>query len=600
MSESDLFTDYRMKVVSFGLFASWSALAVHTIMSVRRSDITETSVLYPLVAMVAALVLLTLVPWRRALTDPLGDSFILLWCVGAILSVLVVGDTGTNEVIAIAFLGTAVFASAALVKVLIQTLVASAAVLGYLSALIRTDEALGAAAAALRMSAFVMTTLLVLIVTRAVRRQMTAADDALTELGDRERQLAHREHELERLYDISRTIGYGSNLSEVLPELVGRVVAAVGAKTGIVLLYRPQDELLEVISPIWVNDQPVRVEEYTIELATTGIAQRVFTSAAPAIADVDEGTEVDQFLVELDASHVAAVPLQIESRAIGVLIAADKAAGQFSGADLAVLESLAGPSSLVLNQMARYEQARETGEKMAELARLKTEFVSVVSHELRTPLTSIIGSLKTLQRPELSPQDPNASELLTTAERQAQRLRSLIEDLLVVSRLDNQALPVRPELLTVEDFLAEVVGGIPGARPLVSVDVSDEAEKLWVDPDHLGRITRNLIENALKYAPGSRVDLVARRRGTEVWLSVVDHGPGIPYELHEHIFDRFTQVERHETQGFGGTGLGLSIVRGLTEAMGGRVWFEPTEAGGATFTVAMPGKAGTRSSRTGS
>lgn len=597
MGESHLFMDYRMKVISFGLIASWLALAIHAIMSVRRSDITETSVLYPLIAIAAALVILTMVPWRSALADPLGDSFVLLWCVGAILAVLVVGGSGTNEAIAVAFLGIAVFASAALVKPLIQTLVATAALIGYIAALVRIEVTLGAFDAALRVSAFVVTALLVVIVTRAVRRQMTAADDALIELGNREQQLAHREHELERLYDISRTIGYGSNLSEVLPELVGRVVAAVGAKTGIVLLYRPQDELLEVISPIWVNDHAVPVEDYTIALATTGIAQRAFTSGAPAIADVDEGTEVDTFLIELDASHVAAVPLQIESRAIGVLIAADKAVGEFNAADLAVLESLAGPSSLVLNQMARYEEARETGEKMAELAQLKTDFVSVVSHELRTPLTSIIGSLKTLQRPELSPEDSNAIELLTTAERQAQRLRSLIEDLLVMSRLDNQALPVRPEVLTVEDFLAEVVRGIPGATPLVSIDVSDEAEKLWVDPDHLGRITRNLIENALKYAPGSRVQLMARRRGTEIWLSIVDHGPGIPYELHEHIFDRFTQVDHHETRGFGGTGLGLSIVRGLTEGMGGRVWFEPTEGGGATFTVAMPARAGTRRSR---
>ncbi len=597
MGESHLFTEYRMKVISFGLIVSWLTLTVHVIMSVRRSDITDSPVLYPLIAMVAALVVLTAVPWRRALDDALGDSFLLLWCVGAILAVLVGAGSGTNEAIAVAFLGIAVFASAALVKPLIQTLVATAALTGYVAVLIRTDETLETLDVALRVSAFVVAALLVLIVTRAVRGQMTAAGDALVELANRERQLAHREHELERLYDISRTIGDGSNLSEVLPELVGRVVAAVGAKTGIVLLYRPRDELLEVISPIWVNDHAVHVDDYTIALATTGVAQRVFTSGAPAIADVDEATEVDNLLIELDASHVAAVPLQIESRAIGVLIAADKAVGDFSDADLAVLESLAGPSSLVLNQMARYEEARETGEKMAELAQLKTDFVSVVSHELRTPLTSIIGSLKTLQRPELSPQDPNAIELLTTAERQAQRLRSLIEDLLVVSRLDNQALPVRPEVLMVEDFLTEVVRGIPGARPLVSIDVDDAAAKLWVDPNHLGRITRNLIENALKYAPGSSVDLVARRRGTEVWLSIVDHGPGIPYELHEHIFDRFTQVDRSETRGFGGTGLGLSIVRGLTEGMGGRVWFEPTAAGGATFTVAMPARAGTRGSR---
>ena len=71
---------------------------------------------------------------------------------------------------------------------------------------------------------------------------------------------------------------------------------------------------------------------------------------------------------------------------------------------------------------------------------------------------------------------------------------------------------------------------------------------------------------------------------------MIDHGPGIPYELHDHIFDRFTQVAGHETRSKGGTGLGLSIVRGLTEAMGGRVWFEPTIGGGATFTFGLPAR----------
>ncbi|MFQ5555837.1 MAG: ATP-binding protein, partial [Acidimicrobiia bacterium] len=328
-----------------------------------------------------------------------------------------------------------------------------------------------------------------------------------------------------------------------------------------------------------------------------GIAQRVFTSGSPELGNDPGGEEADAFLAEVDASAVAAVPLQIESNAIGVLIAANKVDGAFSEEDIELLVSLAGPSALVLNQLTRYEEAKETGEKMAELARLKTDFVSVVSHELRTPLTSMIGSLKTLQRPELAPTHPNAIELLATAERQGQRLRSLIEDLLVVSRLDNQALPVRSQNVMLEDFLWEVVNDVPGARPVLDIDIAPEAESLWVDPDHLRRILRNLIENALKYAPGSPVEVNAYRRGAEVRIGVTDHGPGIRYELHDMIFDRFTQVADHETRGLGGTGLGLSIARGLTEGMGGRIWFEPTTGGGATFSIALPARAGTRSPR---
>ena len=102
---------------------------------------------------------------------------------------------------------------------------------------------------------------------------------------------------------------------------------------------------------------------------------------------------------------------------IGVLVVGDKAT-PFTPLDVETLESVAAPAALVLNQMARYEAARSTGERMAELAELKTDFVSVVSHELRTPLTSIIGALTTLQRPELMPEDPRAKQLVDMAAKQ--------------------------------------------------------------------------------------------------------------------------------------------------------------------------------------
>ena len=193
-----------------------------------------------------------------------------------------------------------------------------------------------------------------------------------------------------------------------------------------------------------------------------------------------------------------------------------------------------------------------------------------MSHELRTPLTSIIGSLRTLQRPQLAPPDPNAQQLLSTAHRQANRLRSLIEDLLVVSRIDNQALPVRPQLVELESFLAIRCRECPTLMASCPRRRTRSVEHLRCDPDHLGRIITNLLYNAIKYAPDSPLEIWARQRRGEMWLSVIDHGPGIPYELHDHIFDRFTQVAGTRPGSKGGTGLGLSIVRGLTESMGGR------------------------------
>ncbi len=232
---------------------------------------------------------------------------------------------------------------------------------------------------------------------------------------------------------------------------------------------------------------------------------------------------------------------------------------------------------------------------MAELAQMKTDFVSVVSHELRTPLTSIIGALSTLQRPELLPTDSRAQQLIDMAAKQSDRLRTLIDDLLVMSRIEASSLPVRQTQIDLDAFLTELLQSLPNGDE-VTLDLDPAAQGLVADPDHLARVITNLVENALKYGGDSQVEIVATAVRNETRLSVVDHGPGIPYEKHAVIFERFTQLQPHATRSKGGTGLGLSIVKGLAEAMRGRVWFEPTVGGGATFTLALPaqevGKAG--------
>jgi K+-sensing histidine kinase KdpD len=401
----------------------------------------------------------------------------------------------------------------------------------------------------------------------------------------KEAELARRSDDLARLYDISRTLGAGHSRAEVLPELVSKVAGSVAAKVGLVALYNPSEQALEVISPIWVAGHALRAEGYLLPLTEQSFAQQVFVSNT---ARFSNDIERDGLLTDLDAASVAAVPLHRESRTIGILMVTDKSTGPFGDDDLRLLESLAAPSALILEHFSRFEEAKATSERMTELAQLKSDFVSVTSHELRTPLTSIIGSLATLARPELAPTDPRAQQLLESAQRQAERLKRLIEDLLTASRLDNRALPLRVQPIEIAEFVRDAVRSVPGADEMVTLDLAAGLPTLHADPDHVRRIVVNLVENALKYAPGSKIEVVTKTSGSEVWMSVIDHGPGVPYELHDHIFDRFTQVGDHATRIKGGTGLGLSIVRGLAEAMGGRVWYEPTIGGGATFSLALP------------
>jgi signal transduction histidine kinase len=535
----------------------------------------------------AALVVLTIAPWGRVLRSIVADLVILFWATIVIMAVLVFGEHGDGAMVATALLAAVILPAVISLRGLYVAGIALAAV-GAFVAIMNVDNT--SSLGGWRIASFSIAAALIAAGAGNLHSHVGVAARRVHTFGERERYLSEKEQELQKLYDVSRTIGVGSNLSEVLPELVGRVANALEARVGVVLLYRRDQEALEVMSPIWVAGQTLRAEGYSLSLSEPSIAQKVFTSGEPAVFDnlEENADEADAFLLELGSRELAAVPLRIESRPIGVLITAEKRDSHFTVNDLGLLESLAGPSALVLNQLARYEEAQETSQKAMELAQLKTDFVSVVSHELRTPLTAIIGSLSTLQRPQLVHPDPSAQQLIDTASRQANRLRSLIEDLLVVSRLDNQALPVRPELIHVQDFIEDTVAHIPDAAEVTYVQSGPGVDSVETDPDHLHRILVNLVGNALKYAPGSPIDIVAMLNGNEVWLSVIDHGEGIPYELHDHIFDRFTQLAPHYTRSAGGTGLGLSIVRGLSEVIGGRVWFQPTAGGGATFTIALP------------
>ena len=128
-------------------------------------------------------------------------------------------------------------------------------------------------------------------------------------------------------------------------------------------------------------------------------------------------------------------------------------------------------------------------------------------------------------------------------------------------------MPIQLEKVVLEKFLSELAATLSIEDLQIEVDPVDLT--VLSDPDHLNRIFLNLLENAVKYAPGAPVEVRARASGNRVEVAVSDHGAGIPADQRDRIFHRFTQVEGSATRTRGGTGLGLSIVKGLAEAMKG-------------------------------
>lgn len=575
------FAPFRARAAKLGLRVSWLMLAAIIFAAYRLDQLQDARVWAPSMLSAIGLLALSIIRWERVLNDWRGDVFLWLWLSLVLTQLTTVGAIPEMSGMIFALYFGVVVLSAAMAGSISHALITGMVIISF----ILTDSNFGQSIESERLVIPLVTLVAVAVASSMLTKEFRR--ETMIGIGRME-QLAKREADLGRLYEVSKTMAAGDSLDQVLPELVGRIGRYLNAEVGAVLLHNDREQILEVVSPIWTAGHSLEVDGYRMPLYRNGDIERVFISGQPALyRNLDQDPDMHGLLGELGTHSAMVVPMRLEHRTMGVMVLADKADGEFTKGDLEVLSSLSAPAALVLAQLERFHEAAETSRRMEELARMKSDFVSVVSHELRTPLTSIIGSLATIARPELAPDQPAAQELLESARSQADRLRRLIEDLLMVSRIEGQALPHHPEEIDLARFLPDSIAVIAGALDVVEVHVAPDTQ-IKTDPDHLGRIVINLVENAMKHAAGSPIEVRANAENEQVTISIVDHGPGIPAAERAQIFDQFTQLEPPVTRSRGGTGLGLSIVRGLAQAMDGDVVIDDTPGGGATFRVILP------------
>jgi signal transduction histidine kinase len=248
-------------------------------------------------------------------------------------------------------------------------------------------------------------------------------------------------------------------------------------------------------------------------------------------------------------------------------------------------------TKLALENTRLVGELQESLARMTELNRMKDDFVAVVSHELRTPLTSVQGYIKTLLQlsPELELKQQRS--FLEAADRQSERLRRLIEQLLVVSRLESHVEPLVWRSVSLARVTAQVVDELRARAHGHTFDVRFPAELPDVETDEskLYQILSNLVENALKYSPSdTRVTIRGEPSVHGVVITVGDEGGGIPADEQERVFERFYQVDSSHTRRQGGTGLGLYICKMMSDAIGARIWLARSDAGGSEFCVFVP------------
>jgi two-component system sensor histidine kinase KdpD len=253
--------------------------------------------------------------------------------------------------------------------------------------------------------------------------------------------------------------------------------------------------------------------------------------------------------------------------------------------DLRLLSAFATHLSVVLEreEIARREAAAR---QVQEGDRLRAALLAAVSHDLRTPLAGVKAAVSSLQTPGITWSDQDRRELLGAIESSADRLDSIVSNLLDMSRLQAGVVPLDTGVVGLDDVVARAVGDVvdPGR---VDIALPPDLPEVTADVGLLVRVVANLVQNAVRHTrPGTRVAVAADARGDRVRLRVVDHGPGVPDALKPEMFRPFQRLG--DTHAGTGVGLGLAVAKGLTEAQGGALHAEDTPGGGLTLVVELP------------
>lgn len=295
---------------------------------------------------------------------------------------------------------------------------------------------------------------------------------------------------------------------------------------------------------------------------------------------------------------VVASPVWSQGQLVGALVAGTRQRRHLTESDVEAFELLAAQASRALENAHRFESERRAVERLAELDRLKRDFLSTVSHELRTPLTAIEGLGLTLERQWPSMDDDIRLDLLRRLNANANALDGIIRTLLDFSRLESGRLEANVQQVDlrtlVEGVITRLNGMLDGHRLVVRLE---EGLLVEADPMLLDRVAENLLTNAAKHtAAGTRVILSTRAVGEDAVVSLTDDGPGIPEEELKHIGTRFYRGSNTAMLQIRGMGLGLALVSEILELHGSRLEVESQIGRGSRFSFRLPLAPGARPS----
>ena len=396
---------------------------------------------------------------------------------------------------------------------------------------------------------------------------------------------------LERLLEVVRGLTTAPDLESFLQTVISEATELTDSELASILEYDDAAEELRFLAMHWFQRDLLRPVGVPLEGSAAGW---VFRKGQPLII---QDVKVDQRhfkVVDRVTKHVThslvAVPLLVRGEVVGVLEALNKKDNaHYTEEDLTILETLAALAAQAIQNVSLQRQVRTTSIELAELERLKTDFIAIASHELRTPLGLILGHATFLR--ELAGEQ--YAEQLDLIIRNATKLKTIVENLSNVENIHTGAARVRNQQVSLTKIVDDVIATFQDAASARNITLKSESEespfRLEADGVKLSIALSNLVKNALQFTEtGGHVTIKVQKDNGNYKVSVTDDGIGIPARDLPRVFERFFQVETHLTRRYGGMGLGLAVAKAMIELHGGQIWAESEEGKGSRFIFLVP------------
>jgi len=396
---------------------------------------------------------------------------------------------------------------------------------------------------------------------------------------------------LERLLEVVRGLTTSPDLEVFLQSVINEATELTNSELASILEYDETAEELRFLAMQWFQRDVLRPMGVPLDGSAAGWVYRKGQPLIIQDVKVDKRHfKVIDRLTNHETHSLAAVPLMVRGEVVGVLETLNKKdEAHYTEEDLTILATLGALAAQAIQNATLQRKVKAASIELAELERLKTDFIAITSHELRTPLGLILGHATFLR--ELAGRE--YSEQLDTIIRNATKLKEIVESLSDVDNIQNGASRIRSHNVSLAKIAGDVILTFQDEANSrnITLKLEQGESPYYLDADgvKISIALSNLVKNAIQFTDsGGKVTVKLEEDSGYFKVAVMDNGIGIPARDLPRVFERFFQVETHLTRRYGGMGLGLAVAKAMIELHGGRIWVESEEGRGSTFTFLLP------------